>query len=85
VSDLNSNKGTPSNAGGDSATVRISELESLFAHLERQQEQLNAVVIEQGKVITRLQKKLDELNESMMGQEIDRIHATQQKPPHYLP
>jgi uncharacterized coiled-coil protein SlyX len=85
VSDSNSKNTPPENTGGNSTTVRISELESLFAHLERQQEQLNAVVIEQGKVITRLQKKLDELNESMMGQEIDRIHATQQKPPHYLP
>ncbi len=64
---------------------RIAELESLFAHLERQHEQLNGVVIEQGKLLTRLLKRFDDLDQAMMGQEIDGIHAAQQKPPHYLP
>ena len=64
---------------------RIAELESLFAHLERQHEQLNGVVIEQGKLLTRLLKRFDDLDHAMMGQEIDGNQATQQKPPHYLP
>ena len=66
-------------------TERIAELESLFAHLERQHEQLNGVVIEQGKLLTRLLKRFDDLDHAIMGQEIDGIQATQQKPPHYLP
>ena len=66
-------------------TERIAELESLFAHLERQHEQLNGVVIEQGKLLTRLLKRFDDLDHAMMGQEIDGNQATQQKPPHYLP
>ena len=82
----------PSSAPGDSEAEapvslgeRISQLEALFSHLERQQEQLNGVIVEQGKTLTRLLKRLDDLDQSMMGQEIDRIRNTQQRPPHYLP
>lgn len=83
MSDANPNPNP--NATPQSPAERIAELESLFAHLERQHEQLNGEVIEQGKLLTRLLKRFDDLDQAMMGQEIDRIHATQQKPPHYLP
>ena len=85
MSDANPNSSPNPNSKLQDPAERIAELESLFAHLERQHEQLNGVVIEQGKLLTRLLKRFDDLDQAMMGQEIDRIHATQQKPPHYLP
>ncbi len=60
-------------------------METLYAHLERQFEQLNSVVIEQGKILSRLQKRLEDLDQAMQGQEMDRTQSGQQKPPHYLP
>ena len=66
-------------------TDRTEKMEILFAHLERQFEQLNSVVIEQGKILSRLQKRLEDLDQAMQGQERDRTQSGQQKPPHYLP
>ena len=68
-----------------SASLRIEQMETLFAHLERQFEQLNSVVIEQGKTLVRLQKRLEDLDQAVLGQDLERSPSAQQKPPHYLP
>lgn len=68
----------------DCATIaRLEQLESALAHLEHQHEQLNQVVIEQARIIARLQKEVARASEAMENQELERIRANNQKPPHY--
>jgi SlyX protein len=61
----------------------IEKLESNLAHLEHQVEQLNSVVIEQGKLLERLKKEVQRVSSSMQTLELERIKANIQKPPHY--
>ncbi len=68
----------------DIATAaRLEKIESALAHLEHQHEQLNGVVTEQARIIARLQKEVARASEAMEGQELERIRANNQKPPHY--
>lgn len=68
----------------DIATAaRLEKIESALAHLEHQHEQLNGVVTEQARVIARLQKEVARASEAMENQELERIRANNQKPPHY--
>jgi uncharacterized coiled-coil protein SlyX len=62
---------------------RIEQLESNFAHLEHQVEQLNAVVVGQVKVIERLKKEVQRQSAAMQTLELERIKANIAKPPHY--
>ena len=62
---------------------RVARLEELVAHLQHDYDQLNKVAIEQGKLITRLQRKLEETSETVNRQELERIRDTNSKPPHY--
>jgi len=62
---------------------RFEQLESPLAHLERLCEQLNQVVVEQGKVLARLQSQQKQFAEALGEAELDRIRATNSKPPHY--
>ena len=52
---------------------------------ERNFDELNSVVIAQGRTIARLQKQLETLGETLRGQDLDRIQPHNQKPPHYAP
>lgn len=61
---------------------RLARLEVHLAHVERQNEELNAVVVEQSRTITRLQAIVRQLSESVERSEIDRIRATNPRPPH---
>lgn len=61
----------------------IQRLESHLAHLEHQVEQLNGVVIEQGKLLERLRKEVQRNSTAMQTLELERIKANVQKPPHY--
>lgn len=63
--------------------ARLQKLESALAHLEHQHEQLNGVVTEQARLIARLQKEVARASEAMENQELERIRANNQKPPHY--
>jgi uncharacterized coiled-coil protein SlyX len=58
----------------DENSRRTEKLESSLAHLEHQVEQLNGVVIEQGKLLE---------TRAMESLEIERIQSNNQKPPHY--
>jgi uncharacterized coiled-coil protein SlyX len=62
---------------------RVERLEAHLAHLERQVEQLNEVIVEQSKEIDRLKLQIRRVSETMETMEIDRIKSTNAKPPHY--
>lgn len=62
---------------------RIDKLESNLAHLEHQVEQLNGVVIEQGKLLDRLRKETQRQSGIMQTLDLERIKSNVQKPPHY--
>lgn len=63
--------------------ARMKKLESHVAHLERQYDQLNEIVIAQGKVLKKLQQQQQRLADTVETTELDRIRATNAKPPHY--
>ena len=67
----------------DETAGRIDKLESHIAHLEHQVEQLNGVIIEQGKLLERLKREVQRQSNAMQTMELDRIKANIQKPPHY--
>jgi SlyX protein len=61
----------------------LDKLEMNIAHLEHQLEQLNSVVIEQGKMLDRLKKEVQRQSNTMDTLELERIKATNPRPPHY--
>lgn len=61
---------------------QILKLEMSLAHVEKRYDELNEVVIEQGKLIHRLQGQLRRVTESVEREEVERIRANNQKPPH---
>lgn len=67
----------------DSLTARLLKVESALAHLEHQHEELNGVVVEQARVIARLQKELGRATQALESAELERIRSNNQKPPHY--
>lgn len=67
----------------ESLEERLTRLEYNVTHLEHLVEQLNQVVIEQGKQLSRLQAQQQALSQTIETQELERIKATNSKPPHY--
>jgi uncharacterized coiled-coil protein SlyX len=67
----------------DEFSERLAKLESHAAHLERQYEELNLVVIDQGKAIKKLQSAQQRIAETIENSELERIKGTNPKPPHY--
>jgi SlyX protein len=67
----------------DETSQRIEKLEAHVAHLEHQVEQLNGVVIEQGKLLERLKKEVQRQSSTMETLELERIKANNPKPPHH--
>jgi uncharacterized coiled-coil protein SlyX len=62
---------------------RLEKIEATLAHLERQYDELNQVVIEQARLIKRLTAQQQRLSETVENEEGERIRATDPKPPHY--
>lgn len=62
---------------------RLVELESNVAHLEHLCEQLNEVVVSQGKQIARLKAQQEQAGRTLATIELERVKATNPKPPHY--
>jgi SlyX protein len=62
---------------------RFERLESNLAHLEHLVEQLNGVVIDQGRQLELLRKVVQRQTSTLEGIELERIKATNPKPPHY--
>ncbi|TAL07290.1 MAG: SlyX family protein [Verrucomicrobia bacterium] len=67
----------------DPVAKHCERLESHLAHLERQVEQINEVVIEQGKLLERLKKEVQRQSSTMQTLELERIKANNPKPPHH--
>jgi uncharacterized coiled-coil protein SlyX len=68
----------------DETTQRFEKIEANIAHLEHQVEQLNEVIIEQGKLVERLKKEVQRQSTAMQTLELERIKANNPKPPHHL-
>ena len=62
---------------------RWAKMETHLAHLERQYDQLNQVVIEQGRLLARLEKENAKMSKALHTMELDKIRANNPKPPHY--
>ena len=67
----------------DEISKRVEKIESHAAHLEHQVEQLNEVVIEQGKLLEKLKKEIQRQSAILQTGELERIKANNPKPPHY--
>jgi uncharacterized coiled-coil protein SlyX len=67
----------------DEMERRMEKLESHVAHLEHQVEQLNDVVTEQSKLVEFLKKQVQKQSGVLETMELERIKATNAKPPHY--
>lgn len=67
----------------DALAQRLERIEAHLAHVERQNDALNEVVIEQGKLLKKLQAQVGRLSDSVESAELDRIKSTNPKPPHY--
>ena len=67
----------------DPTSQRLEKIEAHIAHLERQVEQLNEVIIEQGKLVASLKKQVLRQSQTIESIELDRIKSTNPKPPHY--
>jgi len=65
------------------SSERFARLESHIAHLEHQVEQLNEVVIAQGKTLDRLVKQVQMQARAFETAELERAKANNPKPPHY--
>jgi len=62
---------------------RLARLESHVAHLEHLVDQLNTVVLEQGRELKQLQKLVRRQAATLETIELERIQATNPKPPHH--
>lgn len=63
---------------------RIEKLEAHLAHLERQIDQLNEVIIQQSQGLDRLKKQVGRVSQTLENSEVERIKSVDTKPPHYL-
>jgi SlyX protein len=67
----------------DEAGQRWERIEANLAHLEHQVEQLNGVVIEQGRALEQLKKLVQRQATTLESIELERVKSTNLKPPHY--
>lgn len=67
----------------DENSRRTDRLEANLAHLEHQVEELNDVIIEQGKLLERLKKEVQRQSTAMQTLELERVKSNIAKPPHY--
>ena len=67
----------------EETSQRLERVEAHVAHLERQVEQLNEVIIEQGKLVDRLKKEVQRQSAAMETLELERMKANNPRPPHY--
>ena len=65
------------------STQRLERIEAHVTHLEHQVEQLNGVVIEQGKLVDFLKKQVQRQSAVLETMELERIRANNPKPPHH--
>lgn len=66
----------------DDLESRLAQIEAHLAHVERLHDELNGVVTEQSRIISKLQAQVRRLGESVEQTELDRIRSTNPRPPH---
>ncbi len=62
---------------------KLVRMESLIAHLEHQYEELNKVVVEQGKVLSKSLSQQEKMADTLREMRQDEIRSDNRKPPHY--
>ena len=62
---------------------RMEQMEASQAHLEHQVEQMNGVLIQQGRLVELMKKQVQRQSAVLESIELERIKANQTKPPHY--
>ena len=67
----------------DDTSTRLDKMESNLAYLEHQVEQLNGVIIAQGKLLERMKKEVSRQSSAMESMELERIKSNVTQPPHY--
>src|ERR1700744_2077123 len=67
----------------EDVSARLGKIESHVAHLEHQVDQMNTVIIEQGRLVERLKREVQRQTNAMESLELERIKANNTKPPHY--
>ena len=67
----------------DEILQRLERIEAHGAHLEHQVEQLNGVVVEQGRLVEHLKKQTQRQSAVLETMELERIKANNPKPPHH--
>jgi uncharacterized coiled-coil protein SlyX len=67
----------------DDLNRRLERIEAHLAHVERLHDDLNEVVVEQAGLLKKLQTQLRRVSNTVETAELERIRATNPKPPHY--
>jgi uncharacterized coiled-coil protein SlyX len=62
---------------------RLQKIESHLMHLEHAYEQLNQVVLQQGRELDKITSQQQRVSQTLEAMELERIKATNVKPPHY--
>lgn len=62
---------------------RLENVEMHIAHLERQMDELNEVLVLQSEELERVKKLLGRVTQSIQSAEMERIKSVDSKPPHY--
>lgn len=63
--------------------ANLVRLESILTHLEHQYEELNKVVVEQGKVLAKALSQQEKMADTLREMRQDEIRSDNRKPPHY--
>jgi uncharacterized coiled-coil protein SlyX len=63
--------------------ARLEKLETHLVHLEHQYDQLNQVVLDQARQLSKLQTQQQKFSQTVESIELERIKGTNPKPPHY--
>jgi len=67
----------------DDIGEKLVRLESMMTHLEHQYEELNKVVVEQGKVLSKALSQQERIADTLREMRQDEIRSDNRKPPHY--
>jgi len=67
----------------DDLNRRLERIEAHLTHVERLHDELNDVVVEQASLLKKLQTHLRRVSNAVESTELERIRATNPKPPHY--
>lgn len=67
----------------DELGKKLVGLESLITHLEQQYEELNKVVVEQGRVLSKALAQQERIAGTLREMRQDEIRGDDRKPPHY--